>query len=180
MPSRLIQIQLLHVVLNAQDPQRPMHPRVGADIDEPPIVIDAHIRLFFLFVDNTDLRPSHVRLPVRLRLDCASPAHPALSAALAPPRPAVEPLVPIAPVHRRHVRWAPAHLAHTLPAHLAPGRDGRGRLPARQARDVVEFADGPAALGGVAELDAGEEEAEARLHQGRAQARVQVGGLEGI
>lgn len=52
------------------------------------------------------------------------------------------------------------------PGALAARRDEGAGLPSRQAGHVAEFGDGPAALGGVAVLDPGVEEAHADVHEG--------------
>ena len=80
-----------------------------------------------------------------------------------PPRHAI---IPRRRLHRPRIRRAPAGLIGADPTGLAPGRDGGAGLPTRQPGNVAQFGDGPAALGGVAELDGGEEEAERGFNKG--------------
>lgn len=75
-------------------------------------------------------------------------------------------------VQHHRVGRALAHLRGLDPRPLAARGDEPARLPARQSGDVAELGDGPAALGRVAELDAGVEEAHAAVHHGGAVMRV--------
>src|SRR5437016_4552620 len=122
-----------------------MHPRIRIDIDESPIMICHQIRPIVLVV--------LVLLPHRVRRDSAAPPLSATATGLAPPYAAVQPLIPILAPNRGDILGPLAHLAHSLPTHLAPGRDCRGSRPARQPRDVAELVDRPPALHCVPELD---------------------------
>lgn len=75
-------------------------------------------------------------------------------------------------VQHHRIRRALAHLRRLDPRPLAARRDERARLPARQTGDVAELGNSPAALGGIAELDAGVKEAHAAVHHGGAVVRV--------
>lgn len=87
-----------------------------------------------------------------------------------PPRHAI---IPRRRLHRPRIRRPPAGLIGADPTSLAPGRDGGAGLPARQPGNVAQFGDGPAPLGGVAELDGGEEEAQRGFHQGGSERGVE-------
>ena len=95
--------------------------------------------------------------------------------------PSREPIVLGHRVQHHRVRRPFAHLRRLDPRPLAARRDERARLPARQTRDVAQFGDGPAALRGVAVLDAGVEEAHAAVHHGGAVVRVDGdAGVDGL
>ena len=102
----------------------------------------------------------------------------ALIRIVAPPR---EPVILGHRVQHHRVRRALAHLRRLDPRPLAARRDERARLPARQPGDVAQLGDGPAALRGVAVLDAGVEEAHAAVHHGGAVVRVDGdAGVDGL
>ena len=95
--------------------------------------------------------------------------------------PAREPVVLGDRVQHHRVRRALAHLGRLDPGPLAARRDEGARLPARQPGDVAQLGDGPAALRGVAVLDAGVEEAHAAVHHGGAVVRVDGdAGVDGL
>ena len=82
--------------------------------------------------------------------------------------PAREPVVFGHGVQHHRVGGPLAHLRRFDPRALAARGDEPARLPAGQAGDVAQFGDGPAALRGVAVLDAGVEKAHAAVHHGGA------------
>ena len=132
-----------------------------------------------------DAQNAHGPIHPRARIDGDEPpiivvlgrVH-ALTRIVAPSR---EPVVLGQRVQHHRVRRPFAHLRRLDPRPLAARRDERARLPARQPGDVAQLGDGPAALRGVAVLDAGVEEAHAAVHHGGAVVRVDgAAGVDGL